>query len=412
MCGLFGACGPGLSAKDRNAVITLGELTKVRGRDSTGIFTVYRPTGMKNAGFKIKTYKALMESPKFLASKPVKLMMDDEPFVIGGHCRFATHGKVNISNAHPFTVGHFIGMHNGVIASLYDRVNDKTDSAVLFENMMKNGVIEGIKSGQSGDMALVFINKSNGTLNYYQNDERPLWIGIEEKKKKFFWASQKDFLEFLEKNHLARFAQIYHVQPHLLHSVSLKNMQMNMTEIEKPTRSTYSYMDHWPSSSVPTPVGTKPNALNLAPGAYARKMFSAMTAKEAIASEVHSAVVLGPREKPMVKSSQPDADENRTFFRGFNGELWDCMAAAQIVIGKHASCSCCGSRPQSLAEKIFFISRKEYLCENCGSDERVKELVYDNVPYHMGCLVDAKNIPRVKRIREEEDAAASAALPF
>lgn len=407
MCGLFGACGPGLSAKDREAVKTLGELTKVRGKDSTGIFTCYRPTSGKTGAFKVKTYKKLVESPAFLASKAVKDLMADEPFVIGGHCRFATHGKVNLSNAHPFSVGHFVLEHNGVISDLFDRVNDKTDSLVLTENMMKLGVVEGIKSGLSGDMALIFINKSNGSLNYYRNDGRPLFIGIEEKKKKFFWASQKDFLEFIQKNGLAKFSQIYMVQPNLLHTVDLKNMQVSMTEIKAPPRQTYSFMDHWQSS--PVPVGIKPgSSRTLSSLCYQRSMTSCAS------KEVSSAVVLGPLEKPNVRkpTTEVTADENQTFFRGFSGELWDVMAAAQVVIGKDCGCTCCGEKPKSMAEKIWFLSRKEYLCDRCRSDEALIELCYDDVPLWMGCLVDKNNIPRIKVIRDEEERAIQEALPF
>lgn len=60
----------------------------------------------------------------------------------------------------------------------------------------------------------------------------------------------------------------------------------------------------------------------------------------------------------------------------------------------------------------MFISRKEYLCDRCHSDEALIELCYDGIPIWMGCLVDKHNVPRVKAIREEEERAIQEAIPF
>lgn len=414
MCGLFGAAGPSLSKKDQEAVKVLGNLSVVRGRDSTGLATCFRPTSMRNGGFKFKVHKALQEAPVFMGSKPIEKIMADSPFAISGHVRFATHGTVKLSNAHPFTCGHYIGMHNGVIGSLFDRENDRTDSEVLFREMMKSGVEPGIKYGlkNGGDMALVFFNKSNGSLNYYRNNGRPLFIGVEEKKKKFFWASEKDFLEFLQKHNLERFSQIYSVAPFMLHTINLKNMKIDTQEIKGETRVYYSRRDYswdpaYSRTSVPvvTPVGSKParkdaddsyTGCGIGLGCYSRKI------EEVKSIGSRPAVVVGPL-KPREYSAPEVSKSKATYFRGFANELLDVGKAAQLVIGKDAHCDCCGHHHTTLATKVWWFSKKTYLCDECHSDEAVMELAYDGYKFYSGMLVDQDNFPKIKAHQLEED---------
>lgn len=394
MCGLFGACGPGLSAKDREAVTILGNLSVVRGKDSTGLFTGLKPAKGSTRGLKFKTYKDIVEAPAFMASKTVKGLMQEEPFVIGGHTRLATHGKVNVANAHPYTVGHFIGTHNGVISDLYDRVNDKTDSEVLFTNMMKHGVEKGIRSGLDlGDMALVFINKSNGTLNYFRNGGRPLFIGVEEKKKKFFWASTKDFLEFIEKHKLVKFSNLYSVEPFMLHTVNLNTMKTDATEIksDKPVQ-------HFiPSSTLYPLSSTNQRTLD----ENLRSTFNVKTTYEPVPSSrptnglylrkitpVKSAL----KVSPAVQLPAPPADK-KIWFRGYDNVLMEIKDTARLTRDKNG-CDCCGKGEYSIFRTIWWLSPTRWLCTGCYDDPKVIELCYEGEQFTKGCLVDKNNVPK------------------
>lgn len=386
MCGLFGACGPGLSDKDINAVKVLGELTKIRGKDSTGLFTVSRRTEGNSQRLQYRTYRAIQESPVFLASKPVKELLDMKPFVLGGHCRFATHGSVKVSNAHPFSVGHFIGEHNGTIGGLFDRVNDKTDSLVFFENMQKHGIEKSIKDGlnMGGDMALVFINKSNSTLNYYRNGGRPLWIGIEEKKKKFYWSSQQDFLELLQRNHLVRFSTIYSVAPFMMHSVDLRNQRLTVNEIKPDIKRdasaiAYSRFNHPPSTSVPV-VRQQTPTCRLSPLGYGRTMFPSKIISKS------PAVLPAAAEK-----------KSKVFFRGYRNTLMQIDQAAKLILGKYCACDCCGNRPHSLFSSVYWLSDKAWLCESCMFDEDIQTTCYEGTSFYRGCFVDENNEAKTKR---------------
>lgn len=390
MCGLAGACGPSLSQKDREAVTQLMELSKVRGRDSTGLFTVLKPDAEKTRGLKYRTYKDVVESPAFMASKTVKAMLADEPCVIGGHTRLATHGKINVSNAHPYTVGHYIGTHNGVIPDLYDRVNDKTDSEILFTNMMKDGVIKGIRSGLDlGDMALVFINKSNSTLNYFRNGGRPLFIGVEEKKKKFFWSSSKDFLEFIEKHRLTKFSNLYSVEPYMLHSVNLFNLKVEATEIksDKPKQHFIpSVYGDWSTPYVMSPVNQQTLDENLsklgvivADSNPTNGLYSRSIKHLSKPLKVATAVTL---PAPAVKQTP-----KTVFFRGFNDTLIDPASASMLMRGNGCCCDGCGAKEYSIFKTIWWLSPTRWLCNDCKTSDTIVDICYQGETFFKGCLV-------------------------
>src|SRR5215469_10058620 len=110
MCGLYGwnitRTTPALTVA--NAV--LAQAMAGRGTDSWGILS----DGKVRRGLESVTY----------APETLKLPAHTNVAV---HTRYGTTGKINVKNAHPFTIGAVIGMHNGIVynhASLnleYDR---------------------------------------------------------------------------------------------------------------------------------------------------------------------------------------------------------------------------------------------------------------------------------------------------
>ena len=181
MCGLYGVYqASGIDSAGLEIFNRLGKLSESRGRDSTGIISVERATIKKNKEFITRYRKGLTRASVFHESPEARSLIDGKPVVLAGHTRMATHGKVNIANAHPFEIGHLVGMHNGIYASLYDRENDKTDSRVIFEMLNTLGVPKGLRTineDHHGYMALAFINKSSDTLNLFSNGGRSLFLG-------------------------------------------------------------------------------------------------------------------------------------------------------------------------------------------------------------------------------------------
>ena len=106
MCGIFGAIAPKGKKINLGIIRALTWANRERGTDSCGFFN---STGKmtKRAG---DPSKVLLNGK---VSKWLKGSRDDCWF-IAGHTRFATRGKVNRRNSHPFRYGRIIGSHNGM----------------------------------------------------------------------------------------------------------------------------------------------------------------------------------------------------------------------------------------------------------------------------------------------------------
>lgn len=106
LCGLFGAIAPEGTQINLGIIRALTWANRERGTDSCGFFN---STGKmtKRAG---DPQKVLLDAK---VSKWLKASRDSSWF-IAGHTRFATRGKVNRRNSHPFRYGRIIGSHNGM----------------------------------------------------------------------------------------------------------------------------------------------------------------------------------------------------------------------------------------------------------------------------------------------------------
>ncbi len=121
MCGIFGAIAPKGTKINLGIMRALTWANRERGTDSCGFFN---STGKmtKRAG---DPSKVLLDAK---VSKWLKASRDSSWF-IAGHTRFATRGKVNRRNSHPFRYGRIIGSHNGM-CDAPDRF--QVDSEYLF----------------------------------------------------------------------------------------------------------------------------------------------------------------------------------------------------------------------------------------------------------------------------------------
>lgn len=106
ICGIFGAIAPAGKQINLGIIRALAWANRERGTDSCGFFN---STGKmtKRAGDPAKVLRDDKVSKWLKGSR-------DSSWFIAGHTRFATRGKVNRRNSHPFRYGRIIGSHNGM----------------------------------------------------------------------------------------------------------------------------------------------------------------------------------------------------------------------------------------------------------------------------------------------------------
>ena len=166
------------------------DVCQVRGRDSTGVIKVRDDkdqsyTWVKSVGapahlFDFRKYESEIERGDAVA--------------LVGHCRSKTIGEVNLKNAHPFDFPDegIIGVHNGTLrnhSQLDGHHYSKVDSEVMYEHMAKNGAKDTFEKVK-GAYACVWWNDNESTLNFFRNEERPLWFTWSKDMDMMFWASE------------------------------------------------------------------------------------------------------------------------------------------------------------------------------------------------------------------------------
>jgi hypothetical protein len=108
-----------------------------------------------------------------------------------GHCRFATSGKANVANTHPFENNKWIWAHNGVIDNfdeLKRAYDDKltVDSQILGYMLSKKGAFKNLSEVQGSVSAFMF-SKAAKELYYIRHRA----------KFKFFLVSDKNNNKFM-----------------------------------------------------------------------------------------------------------------------------------------------------------------------------------------------------------------------
>ena len=140
MCGLFGMTLPRHYPTDlvdrAEAIALLGELAEERGRDSAGV--ALRTPHQARGEDTWQVSKTLGPFRRLCARRGLMNKLGDASTVLG-HTRWATQGRVDLSNASPLAVGTLLATHNGDVDP--DTVPhrptalaawDHTDSEVLF----------------------------------------------------------------------------------------------------------------------------------------------------------------------------------------------------------------------------------------------------------------------------------------
>lgn len=126
MCGIYGGIAPVGTQINLGTIRALTWANRERGTDSCGFFN---STGKM-------TKRATDPAVALLDDKVSKWLKSsrDSSWFIAGHTRFATRGKVNRRNSHPFRYGRIIGSHNGMCDA---PAKFQVDSEYLFSALNK-----------------------------------------------------------------------------------------------------------------------------------------------------------------------------------------------------------------------------------------------------------------------------------
>ena len=182
MCGIVGVFG-NITPTMKEVFGALLLLDTTRGIDSTGVAlcnngssTVLKDTVLPGRFMKRKAYKKHID-------RPYKLLL--------GHNRWATKGKVNVKNSHPFKRGHITMVHNGTLFSSSELsiANYGTDSEAVCHSIQQNG-IKDTWSKLNGAACLMWWDNKENSLNLVRNHQRPMhWACI--KGNVLLFASEK-----------------------------------------------------------------------------------------------------------------------------------------------------------------------------------------------------------------------------
>ena len=177
MCGIIGYTG---SENVREVLLDGLELLEYRGYDSAGIGLRNSETGQtdvfKCAG-RVSDLRKVCELSKTVSGCGI------------GHTRWATHGGVNDTNAHPHQVGKVTLVHNGIVENYRELIADydlqgdlksETDSEVVaallnrFYEGDPRDALKKVVSKLKGTFALVVVFEDQGDVIYSTRNVSPI----------------------------------------------------------------------------------------------------------------------------------------------------------------------------------------------------------------------------------------------
>lgn len=203
MCGIVTVAGESTKQND-NILETLLILDQLRGIDSTGIAVIPR------GDFDVNIAKNVGNAYDLFNTLQYGKAINCATRAIIGHNRSATSGTVIRKNAHPFENDSLVGVHNGTLTSKWKLADSKdftVDSENLYHHIHKHGLKDCLNH-LTGAWSLVWWDKTEETLNFLRNKERPMFLCWSKNFKSLYAASEKWMLQVALSRHGVEYTDI------------------------------------------------------------------------------------------------------------------------------------------------------------------------------------------------------------
>jgi predicted glutamine amidotransferase len=227
-------------------------INSLRGAHSTGVCGIRDDeyAFIKATGSPYSLY-AHEESVKFFEN------MDKYNTVIG-HGRYATLGKINAENQHPFKEGKIILAHNGMISN-FDSLKGKdykhieVDSHLICALFNDKGAINVLPDVQ-GAYVFMWYDLEEETFNVARNSQRPLFIASNIGETALYFSSEKETLEWNQSRNKTAISAPVSLPTFEIWSYANGSTTPTITKYSQKVTSTVTY--YYPKSySLPYSVG-------------------------------------------------------------------------------------------------------------------------------------------------------------
>lgn len=240
MCGLVGVYSSGpLNEKELSVFRSMLYGSALRGDHSTGIMLV-----TKDGTFDYT--KSALSPSQFIDYELDKVLDKHKSNILGlfGHTRFATTGKINTKNSHPFVVNkQIIMMHNGNVlhAPKVDVKEYDVDSQALAVSLHKHKDAKDVFSSFFGAAAVLWFDLRDKTFNVYKNEDRSLAFAGGHATT--YMASEADMLRWILARSNLGHMQVKGVESNKIFKFPVDTFK-NMEEISVPFVSRVQHTTH------------------------------------------------------------------------------------------------------------------------------------------------------------------------
>ena len=348
MCRLFGVYSHPLSGAEIERGAFLGMLGATNSSDSTGVYMLGRN---KKGKLRYDLSKDTVDAISYFDNKThvdaIKTV--DNPFLMMGHCRWATIGAVTKANAQPILHDKIVLCHNGTIESFVKDKNDPaaSDSKEFAKRLQEKSTNEALVDADKGAYAVSFCNFKDGTLNFARNGQRTLWMMYSKGGGILYWATELWMLVALKtKESGIEFQEPFLLSIDTIYSIKINSMKMETRDVVFPKKY------ETPSEAI-----------------FKRSMvYCAMCQKlESWCNCEKKTTVLHLPMLPAPPSSVPSSGVVKTTkwkYRGWDRVLY---SISDVVPRLKGGCTIC-KKPQTPSAETHWFSEKNFVCSDCFKD--------------------------------------------